>query len=464
MGNALRTREKIGYATGDFASCLIWQTITIYLLYYCTNVAGIETAAAVSILSVSKFIDGFTDILMGFIVDRTRTRFGKVRPYLLTMGLPLAASTVMLFTVPAGLSVHGKLIWIFVAYNLVTSVFYTALNVPYSSMHCFLTDDSEERSRLSILRLIFAFAAQVLINAVVFSLVRQLGGGELTDQAGWTRAMVVIGAGCFALALVTFFNTRERVSGASAGGSVTVRDSLGSILRNKYLLILLAATLTTFTAGSLYSGSAAYYAQFVLRDVDATGLITNAVTAAQVFSLVFLVPWLIKRLPKRSVYRIGAGSLAVCYLASCIRPENLTVLIALNAVKGAAQGCTGSMLYAMCADAVDYGEWKTGVSSAGLGTAMVQCLGKFGMGLGTALLGAILSGGGFAATADVQTAGGQTALIAAYTWIPGLFMVLTWVIMALYRLDGEYPRIIRELKQRREKGAPGRKEAPLGRA
>ena len=455
MANTLKTREKIGYATGDFASCLIWQSITIYLLYYCTNVAGIETAAAVSILSVSKFIDGFTDILMGFIVDRTRTRFGKVRPYLLTMGLPLAASTVMLFTVPSGFSVHAKLVWIFVAYNLVTSVFYTALNVPYSSMHCFLTDDSEERSRLSILRLIFAFASQVLINAVVFSLVRRLGGGELTAQAGWTRAMIVIGTGSFVLALVTFFNTKERVSGSSANGSVTVRESLGSIARNKYLLILLAATLSTFTSASLYSGSAAYYAQFVLHNVDATGLITNAVTAAQVLSLIFIVPQLIKRLPKRDVYRVGAAALAVCYLASCIRPENLYVLIVLNVVKGVAQGFGSPMMYAMCADAVDYGEWKTGISSAGLGVAMVQCLGKFGMGLGTALLGVILGIGGFQATADVQTAGGQAALIAAYTWIPGLFMVLTWAIMAWYKLDKEYPRIIQELKARREKNAQG---------
>ena len=454
MANTLKTREKIGYATGDFASCLIWQSITIYLLYYCTNVAGIETAAAVSILSVSKFIDGFTDILMGFIVDRTKTRFGKVRPYLLTMGLPLAISTVMLFTVPASLSTHGKLVWVFVAYNLVTSVFYTALNVPYSSMHCFLTGDSEERSRLSILRLIFAFASQVLINAVVFSLVRRLGGGELGDQAGWTRAMIVIGACCFLLTLVTFFNTKERVSGgATGGGSVTVRDSLGSILRNKYLLILLAATLSTFTAASLYSGSAAYYAQFILKDVDATGLITNAVTAAQVVSLIVIVPQLIKRYKKRMIYRLGSGALAVCYLASCIRPDNLPALIALNIVKGAAQGCSGSMLYAMCADAVDYGEWKTGVSSAGLGVAMVQCLGKFGMGLGTALLGVILSFGGFAATAEAQTAGGTAALVAVYTWLPGLFMVLTWSIMALYRLDAEYPRIIAELKERREAAA-----------
>ncbi len=453
MANTLKVREKVGYATGDFACCLIWQTISIYLLYYCTNVAGIGTAEAVSILSITKLIDGCTDILMGFIVDRTHTRFGKVRPYLLTMGLPLAASTVMLFTVPQSLSLHGKLIWIFVCYNLVTTVFYTAINVPYSSMHCFLTDDSEERSRLSILRLIFAFASQVLINAVVFSLVRRLGGGDINDQGGWTKAMIVIGSACFLLTLVTFFNTKERVAGGATDGSrVSTRDSLASILRNKYLLILLAATLSTFTSGALYAGSAAYYAQFILKNVDATGLITNAVTAAQVLSLIFIVPVLLKHFQKHLIYRIGAAALALSYLAGSIRPDNLPMLLVLNAIKGVAQGATGSMLYAMCADAVDYGEWKTGVSSAGLGVAMVQCLGKFGMAIGTALLGVILGQGGFVATAAAQAPAGRAALIASYTWIPGIFMCVTWLIMAAYRLDREYPQIIRELKERRAAG------------
>lgn len=448
MNKGLPVRERVSYATGDFACCLIWQSISIYLLYYCTNVAGIETAAAVSILSITKFIDGCSDILMGFVVDRTRSRFGKVRPWLLTMGLPLGISVVLLFSVPQSLSIQGKLIWIFVCYNLVTTVFYTALNVPYSSMHCFLTDDSQERSKLSILRLTFAFASQMLINAGMFSLVRGLGGGDVNDQAGWTRALVVIGAASFLLTLVSFFGTRERVSGGTRE-NVTVRASLGSILRNKYLLILLAGTLCTFTAGALYSGSAAYYAQYVLKDVDATGLITNAVTAAQVVSLMLVVPMLIRRFQKSQLYRVGSAALAVCYLASCIRPDNLPVLLALNAIKGAAQGATGSMLYAMCADAVDYGEWKTGVSSAGLGTAMLQCLGKFGMALGTAVLGLILDRGGFQASAAVQSAQGQSALVACYTWLPGVFMVGTCLIFAFYRLDKEYPTIIRELKERR---------------
>ncbi len=452
---ALRIREKVGYAFGDFASCLIWQSISVYLLFYFTNVAGVEQDAAVAIISVSKVIDGITDILMGFIVDRTRTRFGRVRPYLLTMGLPLAVSTVLLFSVPAALSVHGKLIWIFVCYNLVTSVFYTALNVPYSGMHNFLTDDSMERSRLSVIRLIFAYAAQTAVNFFVFTLVQALGDGTNESQAGWTGAMIVIGAATFGLALVTFFTTRERVGGApGAAERPSVPVSLRSILHNRYLLLLLGATLISFTSNALISSSATYYANSVLENVDATRLITNAITIAMVLGLVFVVPQLLKRFPKRYIYQAGMLAAGAAGLLSSLAPTSLPALLALNAVKGMAMGATSSMMYAMCADTIDWGEYHTGIRVVGLGTALVQCMGKFGMGLGTALMGLVLSAGGFNANADTQTASGLNALIAVYTWIPGLIMLGAMGIMFAYRLDKLYPQVAEALRQRREAERP----------
>ena len=447
---ALRIREKVGYAMGDFASCLIWQTISVYLLFYFTNVAGVEQDAAVTILFVSKIIDGVTDILMGFVIERTHTRFGKVRPYLLTMGLPLAVCTVLLFSVPASLSAHMRLVWIFVCYNLVTSVFYTAMNVPYSSMHNYLTDDSMERSRLSILRLIFAYASQVLINALTLVLVRVFGGGTETSQIGWTRSMMVIGTACFLLLLVTFFNTRERVGGDAAGKErPTARVSAKSILHNRYLLLLLGAALFSYAALALNSGAAAYYAQSVLRDVNATGALTNASTVAQILGLIFVVPVLLRRFPKHTIYQAGIAAMSVSCLLSRLAPASLPLLMTMNAIKGLALGATSSMLYAMAADAVDWGEYKTGVRAAGLGTALLQCMGKFGMGLGTALMGAVLSAGGYAAKAADQTPKALHALISVYTVIPGVILAVSLCAMFAYKLDAVYPEIVKALRERR---------------
>ena len=447
---ALRPREKAGYACGDFASCLIWQSISVYLLFYFTNVAGLEQGDAVAIVSISKLIDGVTDILMGFIVDRTRTRFGKVRPYLLTMGLPLAASAVLLFSIPGSLSAQGKLIWAFAAYNLTTSVFYTALNVPYSGMHNFLTDDSMERSRLSVIRLVFAYAAQTLVNFFMFTLVQGLGDGTNESQAGWTGAMIVIGSASFLLALVTFFSTKERVGGAAAGTKQpSALASLRSIGRNRYLLLLIGATLAAFVGNSMIGSSAAYYAESILRDVNATRYITNASTIAMVLGLIFVVPQLLKRLSKRVIYQAGMYAMVVAGLLSRAAPTSLPLLLALNAVKGLAMGATSSMMYAMCADCIDWGEYRTGVRAAGLGTALLQCMGKFGMGIGTALMGAVLGAGGYVAAAGAQTAAGLDALIAVYTWIPGLITAVSLCVMFAYDLDRRYPEVAAALRARR---------------
>lgn len=446
----LAVRERVGYAFGDFASCLIWQSISLYFLFYCTNVAGIETAAAVSIVSISKILDGVSDIFMGFLIDRTKSRFGKVRPYLLTMALPLALSAIFLFSAPGAFSVHAKFIWMFVWYNMVTTIFYTAFNVPYSSMHLFLTEDSSERQSLSILRLIFAFGSQVLVNASMLYLVRLFGAGDVESQAGWTRAMIVIGSAAFILGLVTFANTKERVTGNAKDRSVSIRDSLVSIVKNKYLLILLGASLLSYVLNGLVSGSSVYYAQYILKNVNATGLITNASTAAQVLSLIFISPFLVKKLPKHVIYQMGTVILTLAFLSILIKPTSLPLILAVNAVKGLAFGMTGPLVYGMCADAIDYGEWKTGISSAGLGAAMLQCMGKFGIALGTAVLGWILSAGGFDASQTVQSASGSASIVAVYTYVPAIFQSVVFLVMFAYTLDKIYPKIKEELRARHE--------------
>ena len=292
------------------------------------------------------------------------------------------------------------------------------------------------------------------MNSLTLVLVRTLGDGTETGQAGWTGAMIVIGTASFLLALVTFFNTRERIGSGTAedGSKSTARASARSILRNRYALLLLVVALFSLGSGTLCGGSAAYYAESVLHDVNATAHLTNANTIAMVLGLVFIVPFVLKRFTKRTIYLAGtAASAAACFL-SCIAPSSLPLLIAMNAVKGLAMGATSSMLYAMFADAVDWGEYRTGIRAAGLGTGLLQCMGKFGIGLGTALMGAVLAAGGFSAGAAVQTGRGVSALIAVYTWIPGIVLVFSLGIMFAYNLDKLYPEVAQTLRERREQG------------
>ena len=230
--------------------------------------------------------------------------------------------------------------------------------------------------------------------------------------------MVVIGTASFILALVTFFSTRERVGSGTAedGSKATARASARSILRNRYALLLLAAALISFVSSTLCGGSAAYYAESVLHDVNATAHLTNASTVAMVLGLIFIVPFVLKRFTKRTIYLAGiAASAAACFL-SCLAPASLPLLVAMNAVKGLAMGG----------------------------------MGKFGIGLGTALMGAVLAAGGFSAGAAVQTGRGVGALIAVYTWIPGIVLALSLGIMFVYNLDKLYPEVARALRERRQ--------------
>ena len=453
MNNQMKLpmREKVGYAFGDFACCLIWQSISVYLLYYFTNSAGVPSDAAIRIISASKIIDGVTDILMGVVIDRTKSRLGHVRPYLLTMGLPLAASTVLLFSIPAGFSQEGKLLWIAIWYNMVTSVFYTALNVPYSSMQSFLSDDSDERSQLSLIRLIFAFSSMILVNAFVFSMVRGLGNGQLNSQKGWTWTIVIIAALSFVLTLVTFFFTKERVSPpvSQEKGAGAAAGQLKAILKNRFILILYVSSMISFVNSALSSSVTTYYAKYALNDVDLVGALNNATMIAQVICMLFIMPFLLKRWSKSVLYICANAILVLCYIATGVFARNATAILVVNAMKGLAFASTVPLMFAMCADAIDYGEWKSGISMAGLGNAVLQCCSKIGLALGTALLGIVLNIGGFDALAEVQTDSGLQALIQGYAWIPAIFSAMIVLVMTRYKLDKIYPTFIEDLRARR---------------
>ena len=190
-----------------------------------------------------------------------------------------------------------------------------------------------------------------------------------------------------------------------------------------------------------------------MHDVDAVTHLTNASTIAMVLGLIFIVPVLLKYFPKRVIYQLSILITSAAYLLSCVAPESLTLLIVMNALKGLAMGASSSMLYAVSADAVDWGEFRTGIRTAGLGTALVQCIGKFGIGIGTGLMGIILSTGGYVANTAVQSSGELRALIAVYTWIPGLILILSLTLMTAYDLDRVYPEVAKTLKERRSKPA-----------
>lgn len=199
--------ERFSYGCGDFGCNIIYTAMSAFLMFYYSDYAGISTLAVGTIMLVSRVFDGISDIIMGIIVDRTKSRFGKARPWLLRMCIPFALSGILLFSVPAGMGDAAKLVYVFITYNLTSTVVYTAINVPYSALNALMTQDPYERSVLSIFRNVLATCRTLLINLVTLPLVKFFGN----DTAAWTKAFCVLGVVAVAAFLINFFGTEERV-------------------------------------------------------------------------------------------------------------------------------------------------------------------------------------------------------------------------------------------------------------
>lgn len=202
--------ERFSYGCGDFGCNIIYTAMSAFLLFYYTDYAGVSASAVGTIMLISRIFDGISDIIMGMIVDRTKSRFGKARPWLLRMCIPFAVSGVLLFSVPTTWAAAPKLVYVFITYNLVSTIIYTAINVPYSALNALMTQDPYERSVLSIFRNLLATAGTLIINTFTLPMVEYFGN----NASAWTKTFCVFGILAVAAFLLNFFGTKERVKAA----------------------------------------------------------------------------------------------------------------------------------------------------------------------------------------------------------------------------------------------------------
>lgn len=231
-------RERLSYGLGDFATGLYWQSFTLYLTFFYTDVFGLSALAAGTLLGMSRSLDALFDPVLSAVADRTRTRWGSFRPYLLWMSAPLALAGVLVFTVP-DVAPGAKMVWAWVTFNLLTLVF-TGISIPYTALLAVLSPHPAERTTLASIKFVFAFAASMLVSAAVLPLCRALGAGDAA--LGWQRCFVLIGALATVLFLVTFFNTRERVPRPRRQAANVLGD-LRDMFTNGPWLVLVGFTL-----------------------------------------------------------------------------------------------------------------------------------------------------------------------------------------------------------------------------
>jgi GPH family glycoside/pentoside/hexuronide:cation symporter len=381
----LSMREKFSYGFGDLASCLYWQTISTYLLIFYTDIFGITALAAGAMLGISRFSDAFLDPVIGMLSDRTKSRWGKFRPFLLWGCVPMAIAGFLTFTVP-DFGEKGKLIWAYLTFNALMLI-YTTVNIPYTAMLGVISPNPNERTALSSIKFVGAFAGGIIVSATLLPMAK-VGGwlGATTVQHGWQMAFVIYGIASVIFFLIVFFNTKERVLPPKAQKTTFGKD-LGDLVSNGPWVVLLVSTITFILFVALRGNVTAHYFKYYVGSQTLTlpsflpkamagtqvwgweSLVSMFNTSNQVLSLlgVMLVPFVARILGRKRafivLFVIAIASTASFYV---LRPDQMLLIFGINAIGSLTGGPLSALLWAMFADTADFAEWKTGRRATGL--------------------------------------------------------------------------------------------------
>ncbi len=265
----LSKRERIGYGLGDAGFNFYWAIIGSYLVFFYTDVFGIGAAAAATMITVTKIIDAITDPIMGGIADRTNTRWGKFRPYLLWGALPMMGAGILTMSTP-DLDETGKLIWAYATYSLLM-LCYTVLNMPYNSLSAVLTADTQERNKLNSTRFFFAYFSSIFVGAATPELAEYFGDGDRYSARGWQLTMVVYSIIASCLFVVTFLTTRERIQPSLTQEKTNPLSDLKDLFTCRPWLVLFVLALVFMITMTLRGSSAAYYFRYFVERPDLLG-------------------------------------------------------------------------------------------------------------------------------------------------------------------------------------------------
>ena len=437
-------QEKIAYSFGDAASNFYWKTFEFFLMIFYTDVFGISAAAVGTMLLVTRIADAVADPAMGAIADRTRTRWGHFRPYVLWFAVPLAVAGVLTFTTPH-LGGGAKLVYAYITYSLLMFL-YTAVNIPYTALMGVMTPNSQERTSISSIRFFGAFTAGVFVQYFTLRLVKFFGGGN--DALGWQLTMVLYGVVAVALLILCFANTRERVAPPPQQHS-DIRRDLRGLFGSRPWLVLVAVLLMVLAAFVIKGSASAYYFKYYLKRPDLLGafLVSNGLAF---LAAVSITSRLAKWFGKKPLFMLAIGGGGVVIAAFCLAgPANLWLIFALQILSSFIIGFNSPLVFAMFADTADHAEWRTGRRTTGLVFASAIFSTKIGVAIGAWLFGLILAYFGYVANV-AQTGRSLQGIILSMSWIPCALMVLAAATMMLYPLnDPLMVKIEAELKARR---------------
>lgn len=442
----LSATEKLAYGLGDWGANFVFQAQITFLLFFYTDVAGLSPSDAGAILLVSRVLDAVNDPIVGVLADRTSSRWGRYRPWILVSAVPLAIALVLCFTAP-DLGPTGKILWAVATYNLLM-VLYAANNIPYCALSGVMTDDSTERTSLATWRFVCAMAGTFVVNVFTLDVVKHLGQGDAVlgyqvAMAAWGGLAVI----CFA---ITFAFTRERIEPSPRQKSSLWQD-LSDLVHSGPWIALFFLAVMIYIQLALRSGAMLYYFTHYLHREDLFGRF-NGIGLAVTMIGVFLAKPLGERFGKRNTFQICLLLSAILMaLFVAVPTDAIRTLFALQVLMQLAFGPTIPLLWTMMADVADFTEWKTGRRSTALAFASIVFGTKLGLGIGIWLSGAWLEFVGYTST-NPQSVSAVRGIVASISIFPAMALLIGFAVLFLYRIDDRFEQQIQQSMRERRRG------------
>lgn len=453
----IKFKEKIGYGFGDMASSMFWKLFGSYLMIFYTDVFGLSATVVGTMFLVTRIWDSAFDPIVGVIADRTHSRWGKFRPYLLYLAVPFAIIGVLTFMTP-DLEDMGKVIYAYFTYSLMMMV-YSAINVPYASLLGVISSDPKERNILSTYRMTFAYIGSFIALLLFMPMVNYFSEGY-NAQRGWAMSVVVIALICVVLFYGCFAWTKERVKPISQQQN-SLKDDLKDLLNNRPWWILLGAGVAALVFNSIRDGATVYYFKYFIIEENYTtasflgisfvlsGLYLAVGQAANIGGVILAAP-ISNRIGKRATY-MWAMAIATIFsvLFYWLDKENILMIFVFQIIISVCAGSIFPLLWSMYADCADYSELKTGNRATGLIFSSSSMSQKFGWAIGSAITGWLLSYFGFQANM-VQSQATLHGIKLFLSFLPAIGTVLSIIFISMYPLsEKKMEEITINLKQKR---------------
>ena len=441
----LSIKEKIGYSLGDTASHFVWDMVGFWILIFYTDTYGISAAAAGTIMLIARFWDMVSDPIMGIIADRTNTKWGKFRPYILWMALPYSVLAVLAFTTP-DFGNTGKIIYAGVTYILLMTVF-TAINLPYSSLGAVMTSDSYERSGLNSYRFIFAFVGQFIVSGTALYLANYFGKGD--SAKGYQYTLILFSVISFIMFMITFKTTKERVQPLKSQKE-SLKEDLQNLFKNRPWVILFFVGIISFIMFAMQNLSIAYYFKYYIGKEESVQLFNVIGTVALIVAIPFSKP-LAKRFGNRNVF-LASSLLSGFFFILLYLPgvNDIYMIYTFNILAKMSYAPAVPLLWTMLGDTADYSEWKTGRRATGLTFSAASFAQKAGWGIGGALAGWLLAIFKFVPNIE-QSESAITGIKLMISVFPGILYMSCAILLFFYSIDHKTCVVMqKELEARRE--------------